>query len=149
MSTTRSTAFAGRLALVDGFKVCKRIYYAMATDDDELGESRKLCFVTIGATANFDALVEACLALDFLRALQNARYTHLLVQYGKEFKDKFTARRIEIDQNHSLKVDISGYDFKSFGTLSDMRTAKGHYGGVEGAVISHAGWYSRQEENID
>lgn len=117
----------------------------MTGDEDGLDKNRKLCFVTVGATANFDVLVEACLALDFLHALQNARYTHLLVQYGKEYKEKFTRRTAEIERSRASEIEISGYDFKSSGALSDMRAAKGHYGGVEGAVISHAGRYNRQE----
>ena len=118
------------------------LYYAMTTTEGGFNKSRKLCFVTIGATANFDSLVDACLTLDFLQALQNARYTHLLVQYGKEYREKFIARKAEIWRSCGSMIDISGYDFKSSGILSDMRAAKGHYGGVEGAVISHAGRYN-------
>ena len=120
-------------------------YNAMAKVSNETKENQKLCFVTIGATANFNGLVEACLALDFLEALQQTGYTHLLIQYGKGYKEKFIMRRNELDQNHLITLKISGYDFKTPGTLYDMRAAKGHWGGLEGAVISHAGLCCRQK----
>ena len=100
----------------------------------------KLCYITIGATASFDALVEAALSSSFLYALESAQYTHLLIQHGgKGWSDNFDYQVSDLKQKHGVKLDISGYDFKAEGTLHDMRAAKGHWGGEEGVVISHAG----------
>ena len=102
-------------------------------------ENQKLCFVTVGATASFNTLVEACFAPDFLRVLQDVGYTHLVIQYGKDFGERFKMLREAIEENSKITIDISGFDFKTSGTLYDMRAAKGHWGGIEGSVISHAG----------
>ena len=114
-------------------------YNAMVTERKEAKKHQKLCFVTIGATASFDALIEACLAPGFLQALHYVGYTHLLIQYGKEYGEKFINVKKAVEQNYDTGINISGYDFKTSGTLYDMRAAKGHWGGTEGSVISHAG----------
>src|SRR5436305_11358994 len=54
--------------------------------DNASGSSKKskTCFVTVGATAPFDKLIEAILEPKFLNALHDADYTELLVQHGYE-----------------------------------------------------------------
>ncbi|KAJ5217143.1 hypothetical protein N7468_010151 [Penicillium chermesinum] len=42
----------------------------------------RLCFVTVGATAEFKELVETVCSEPFFKALAAKGYTHLLVQYG-------------------------------------------------------------------
>lgn len=102
---------------------------------------RKLCFVTIGATASFDPLLSACLEPRFLSALTAAGYTDLLIQYGNEGRsifECFKASQHAQDEKHR-RLNIDGFGFNNKGLGQEMRAAKGAEGGVEGAVISHAG----------
>ena len=102
---------------------------------------RKVCFVTIGATASFDALLKAVLTRIFLETLEKLGYTDLILQYGKDglsILDRFR----ESEENGSKtdsKINISGFDFNKQGLGQEMRVAKGENGDLEGVVISHAG----------
>ncbi|KAK4694116.1 hypothetical protein P7C71_g3410, partial [Lecanoromycetidae sp. Uapishka_2] len=102
---------------------------------------RKVCFVTIGATAGFDALLRATLDALFLEALRALGYTDLRLQYGKEGRAVLQERRTidTIDDAGKHKLNVSGFDFKKHGLESEMRAAKGGSNNVEGVVISHAG----------
>ncbi|KAI9672923.1 MAG: N-acetylglucosaminyldiphosphodolichol N-acetylglucosaminyltransferase catalytic subunit alg13 [Trizodia sp. TS-e1964] len=101
----------------------------------------KLCFVTIGATASFNALISAVLTQRFLGTLRDCGYTHLILQYGSEgkahlerFKDSTTS------EEQACGINIDGFDFKNDGLAQEMKSARGREGvGVEGVVISHAG----------
>ncbi|KAF2091697.1 glycosyltransferase family 1 protein [Saccharata proteae CBS 121410] len=97
----------------------------------------KVCFVTIGATAAFDALVEACLQPAFLDALSDAGFTELLIQYGKDGRQLFEKHREEGMKNRNIHIE--GFDFSKEGLGSQMRLAKGTTEASEGVVISHAG----------
>lgn len=110
----------------------------MTTD---VPKPKKLCFVTIGATASFDALIQAVLSQPFLEALQRAGYTHLLLQHGvegerivKDFKNQLS---LGTSQDHGIR--IRGFAFNKKGLGEEMRAAKGEKDGAEGVVISHAG----------
>jgi hypothetical protein len=104
----------------------------------------KVCFVTIGATASFDRLLKAVLERSFLQALHDARYTDLLIQYGKEggkaIYDGFVTTECD-DAKQNLGIEITGFDFNAGGLGQEMRKAKGNpkNGSEEGLVISHAG----------
>lgn len=102
---------------------------------------KKLCFVTIGATASFDALINAALSTAFLEALRAENYTDLLLQHGSEggtiLREYQSSLRDASAVDHRLKID--GFDFNKQGLGEEMRAAKGGDGGVEGLVISHAG----------
>ncbi|KAJ9641061.1 N-acetylglucosaminyldiphosphodolichol N-acetylglucosaminyltransferase catalytic subunit alg13 [Coniosporium tulheliwenetii] len=100
---------------------------------------KKLCFVTIGATASFDSLISACLEPRFLEALAGTGYTHLVVQYGKEGKGLYDRAVSKSSRVKDLGISITGFDFNRNGLGQEMRAAKGESGGVEGVVISHAG----------
>ena len=102
---------------------------------------RKLCFVTIGATAAFDSLIKAVLSPEFLQRLQASGYTDLLLQYGKnghmileDFRSRFGSKSEE-----EFGIKITGFDFNKKGLGSEMRAAKGEGDHLEGVVISHAG----------
>jgi len=100
----------------------------------------KVCFVTIGATAAFDALVQTCFQPNFINALAAAEYTDLLVQYGRDGQELFE----ELSSSQDLKGIVSrGFDFNSKGLGDEMRAAKGMKEkgrqAAEGVVISHAG----------
>jgi beta-1,4-N-acetylglucosaminyltransferase len=107
----------------------------------------KVCFVTIGATASFDKLLKAVLECLFLRALHNAQYTHLIIQYGRDegkaVYDGFIAKE-QARVRQETGIEITGFDFNPNGLAQEMRKAKGdpHTGSDEGLVISHAGWTS-------
>ena len=104
-------------------------------------KSRKVCFVTVGATANFDSLIMATLDPRFLEALKAHDYTELRLQHGNDQQRVLEKIRESKDtMNEGMQdLSISGFDFKKQGLGSDMRAAKGDGNGVEGVVISHAG----------
>ena len=102
---------------------------------------RKLCFVTIGATAAFDSLIKAALSPEFLQRLQASGYTDLLLQYGKDghtiledFRSRYGSKSEE-----EFGIKVTGFDFNKKGLGSEMRAAKGEGDCLEGVVISHAG----------
>ncbi|MCJ1404730.1 N-acetylglucosaminyldiphosphodolichol N-acetylglucosaminyltransferase catalytic subunit alg13 [Xylographa trunciseda] len=99
-------------------------------------QPKKLCFLTVGATAPFDALITASLSGPFLAALRAASYTDLLLQHGSSavFAPRAAAAA---GQEHGLTVQ--GFEFNREGLGREMRAAKGTAGGVEGCVVSHAG----------
>lgn len=104
---------------------------------------RKVCFVTIGATAPFDLLLSRVLDQPFLEALKKASYTTLLIQYGKEGKAIFDT----FDTNHPVgspgrfDLEILGFDFKQDGLQKEMRSTKADdtRNVTEGMILSHAG----------
>jgi beta-1,4-N-acetylglucosaminyltransferase len=116
--------------------------------DNEYAATRKpskVCFVTIGATASFDKLLKAVLERSFLEALHDAKYTDLIIQYGKEggkaLYDRFISANGErVKQDTGL--EITGFDFNTNGLDQEMRKAKGDpkISNKEGLVVSHAGW---------
>ena len=101
---------------------------------EEKGES-KVCFVTIGATAAFDTLIDKTTDHQFLQALGELGYTALRLQYGKtgsSLIDRATDR-LESSEERECFLPISGFDFKKDGLRDDMLAAR------DGVVISHAG----------
>ncbi|KAI9709218.1 MAG: hypothetical protein M1812_007741 [Candelaria pacifica] len=102
---------------------------------------RKLCFITIGATASFDTLLLAVLNRAFLEALFDTGYTDLQLQYGKEGKaifDRFITNHGYGDKT-VYGINVSGFGFNKKGLGQEMLGAKGQGNGSEGVVISHAG----------
>lgn len=117
---------------------------ASATDHEAYTRPSKVCFVTIGATASFDKLLEAVLEKPFLEALRVAGYTSLIVQYGKERGKAIYDGLIATEGDSAMRntgIDITGFDFNTNGLDEEMRKAKGdtHPSSKEGVVISHAG----------
>jgi len=109
-------------------------------DMSSVSKPTKVCFVTIGATASFDALIQACFQPDFIVALAAANYTDLLVQYGRDGQRLFE----ELSSRQELKSIVTrGFDFNSKGLGEEMRAAKGTKEkgreSAEGVVLSHAG----------
>jgi beta-1,4-N-acetylglucosaminyltransferase len=105
--------------------------------------SRKVCFVTIGATAPFDALLSNVLDQPFLEALQKHEYTTLLIQYGKEGQTIFDAftKNNPPGSSGRYDLDIQGFGFKSEGLVQEMRSTKANLSQKvdEGMILSHAG----------
>ena len=102
----------------------------------------KTCFVTIGATAAFNALIRAAVSRPFLSALQANGYTDLLIQYGSEEGEQiFTNFVTTVQEGDPVRcgLSINGFGFNSSGLGQEMRTAKGEAGGIPGVVVSHAG----------
>ena len=121
--------------------ICLYIALLSMADVTQSARPKKLCFVTIGATASFDSLIKATTSPSFLEVLDDAGYTDLLLQYGKEGKvllDQCNEAHC-LDSGKSYGISITGFDFNSKGLGSEMRAAKGEQGGQEGLVISHAG----------
>ena len=105
---------------------------------------KKLCFVTIGATASFDSLIAATLSQEFLRTLREAGYTDLLLQHGKEGQKIFEDFVIQyrLDSPERCGLNFNGFDFNRKGLGWEMKETKGHDGAEEGVIISHAGTLS-------
>ena len=102
---------------------------------------RRVCFVTIGATAKFDSLIKAVLNRSFLEALQNMAYTDLVIQHGTEGA-KIFREFVDANPNGSegqFGLQISGFDFKRQGLDAEMKFAKGDDTNSTGVVFSHAG----------
>lgn len=102
---------------------------------------KKVCFVTIGATASFASLIYAVLSTAFFAALEVYGYTDLLVQYGKDGEELYRRRLKEIrDTGLYSRITASGFGLDAAGLGKYMRLAKaGGEGGAEGVVVSHAG----------
>lgn len=108
----------------------------------QLAQHQKVCFITIGATAGFDALIRASLSAPFLCALQSANYTHLTLQHGTSGAEIFSAFTASNAVNSAGRygLSITGFDFNTHGLGAEMRAAKGSGdSSTEGLVISHAG----------
>ncbi|KAJ5295938.1 hypothetical protein PENANT_c001G04991 [Penicillium antarcticum] len=96
----------------------------------------KLCFVTVGATASFEKLIEQVLSPQFLETLAERRYTHLLIQYGKGGSEAFSSFANGKQSAHGLT--IGGFESKpSLDEELLMTTKRGDQ--EKGLIISHAG----------
>jgi hypothetical protein len=118
--------------------LCSESLHTMASEGK--GPSKRLCFVTVGATASFNSLISATLHPLFLDAMSKSGYTNLLIQYGKDGKAVFEKLTAEIASADETDITIDGFDFNRDGLDQEMRAAKGkppH--SAEGVVISHAG----------
>ena len=102
---------------------------------------RKVCFVTVGATASFNSLIQATLSPAFLAVLKQYGYTDLRLQHGSEggkvLEELHESQDADGPQENGLK--ISGFDFNKQGLGVEMKAAKGGNESAEGVVISHAG----------
>ena len=94
----------------------------------------KLCFVTTGATAPFNALIESVLSPSSLDAMLENGFTHLLVQYGSA-KDVFTQASTAARSHVQDKLVIDGIDFNPEGLEAQLRLVQQS----KGLAISHAG----------
>ncbi len=121
----------------------------MAPNNEDLDSfeplPRRYCFVTIGLTASFKALLTEVLSLPFLDALHKAEYTDLVVQYGKDGKaiyEDFVEKYPE-DSDRRCGIIIRGFSFDPDGLTKEMVAVRaGDEQGTphqEGMVISHAG----------
>ncbi len=122
--------------------LCRVHFFFMSTmSATKNGKSpRKVCFVTIGATAGFDSLITASLSTPFLEALRAQSYTDLRLQHGKDGRSILEEHNnISPASTGKQELNISGFDFKKQGLGVEMKAAKGGSDGVEGVVISHAG----------
>ena len=102
---------------------------------------KKICFVTIGATAGFQALLRATLSPSFLTVLKEYRYTDLRLQYGQDGRgvlEQFEKSQ-DLASNERYGFKISGFDFNKHGLEAEMRAAKRQGQSTEGVVVSHAG----------
>lgn len=103
---------------------------------------RKVCFVTIGATASFQALIRATVSSTFCHSLEQNDYTDLIVQYGADGDALFQSLlQIIASSGQGARVNVSGFGLDTNGLAQYMNLAKtgGGDGGVEGLVVSHAG----------
>ncbi|KAM5433866.1 N-acetylglucosaminyldiphosphodolichol N-acetylglucosaminyltransferase catalytic subunit alg13 [Microsporum ferrugineum] len=112
-------------------------------DGQPASRPKKICFVTVGATASFNAMIREILHQDFLAALRTNNYTNLVIQYGQHGDELFHSfvkdNEHELLQNYGLT--LAGFDFNVNGLKEEMCAAKADPGSntAEGLVISHAG----------
>ena len=106
-------------------------------------EPTKLCFVTVGATASFNALILEIIERPFLAALQAHHYTDLLVQYGQQGEQLFEEfkKKNELDVKEEYGLNLSGFSFNLRGLKREILSVKANpsVGRKEGLIISHAG----------
>lgn len=97
--------------------------------------------MTIGATAPFNSLVRAVLQPGFVKALNQAGYTQLRIQYGDHSGEEIFRQHTQAlgDANVTDELEITGFGFKKEGLREEMRAVKGSAPDLEGMVISHAG----------
>ncbi len=102
---------------------------------------QKVCFVTIGATAAFDALLKAVLNDDFFQALKAFEYTTLLLQYGKNGPKILKECNVTASSRAASEygIEVTGFDFNTKGLGQEMWSTKAAEDRAEGVVISHAG----------
>ncbi|KAL3424307.1 glycosyltransferase family 28 domain-containing protein [Phlyctema vagabunda] len=91
-------------------------------------------FVTVGATASFDELIERVLTIDFLDTAKELRFNKITIQCGKSYP-KFKKYMTEKDK----AFEISVFDFNEQGLGQEMRGTTAGAGRVPGVIISHAG----------
>jgi beta-1,4-N-acetylglucosaminyltransferase len=102
----------------------------------------KVCFVTIGATASFSALIRATISSSFCHSLEQNDYTDLIVQYGADGDALFQSLLQDVASSEKGSgVNISGFGLDTNGLGEYMKLAKtgGDGSGAEGLVVSHAG----------
>lgn len=108
------------------------------------GQSKRRCFVTVGATASFIGLIRAVLEPAFVETLLKYGYDELRVQYGKGGQKTFADYVWQLPDELKSRISITGFDFDQNGLREEMLAAKGRLKteageGAVGCVISHAG----------
>lgn len=101
----------------------------------------RLCFVTVGATAPFEKLVQAVLHESFIEELAKHKFTRLLIQYGKGGQPIFDAYRALYEAgNIHHGIEIGGFELRPNLTpyLRMVQDDPGNFQAL-GLVISHAG----------
>lgn len=107
-----------------------------------MDKGRRVCFVTVGATAPFPQLIDACTRETFLESLKARGYTRLLIQHGNKDRDLSSlVKDLDIDSRNmfSASLEVTGFDFNPDGLMEEMRATRGQHGVPDGVVISHAG----------
>lgn len=110
--------------------------------DNPSSRPRKVCFVTIGATASFQALIRATISSSFCHSLEQNHYTDLIVQYGADGDGLFQSLlQAMASSEQGIGVNVTGFGLDTNGLGQYMNLAKtgGDDSGVEGLVVSHAG----------
>jgi len=102
------------------------------------GYLRRECFVTIGATAGFKALIDAVLAPKFLQTLSELQYTRLIIQAGPDMPHYHAVKPTSSETSYD--IEVSAFDYNKTGLGEQMRGCQGKLPAVrEGIVITHAG----------
>ncbi|KAF2674688.1 hypothetical protein BT63DRAFT_17633 [Microthyrium microscopicum] len=113
---------------------------------DNPPKPQKLCFVTVGATVSFNALIQAVISPAFIQALLNESYTEVRVQYGKDGYEAFVnaVNHVRAMNGDRLPAGlaISGFDLAITArelTKELVKTQSKGQSRAQGACISHAG----------
>ncbi|PGH15329.1 hypothetical protein AJ79_02495 [Helicocarpus griseus UAMH5409] len=106
-------------------------------------KQQKVCFVTVGATAPFNALALEVLSEPFLEALQRDHYTDLLIQHGQLGEGVFQEfkKQNEAMVKEKYGLDVKGFDFNLKGLKDEILSVKADTKAnkAEGLIVSHAG----------
>lgn len=107
------------------------------------GTMKKVCFITTGATARFDALIVAALSPECLQAFSDNGFTHINFQCGASLP------QIEVlipEEKQGLV--LSYFDFNKQGLNKEMRACQEDDGSrnpddqrKRGLIICHAGMF--------
>jgi beta-1,4-N-acetylglucosaminyltransferase len=111
-------------------------------EETEKKRRTKVCFVTVGATAKFDDLIQELLGDDCVNALASVGYSVISLQYGhgKELAERCYTKLLQTFQDHLPgNIVIDAFDFSQVPLTDLMRRAKAEQGREEGMIITHAG----------
>ncbi|KAJ5892432.1 UDP-N-acetylglucosamine transferase subunit alg13 [Penicillium tannophilum] len=108
---------------------------------------RKVCLVTVGATAAFPELVAAVANEQFFKTLAEKNFTHLFIQYGAHGRHQFDLCLAGHQSGDKLfhGIDVIGFDFdKNLGhhmglAMEKKPDGKPHQHQELGLMITHAG----------
>jgi beta-1,4-N-acetylglucosaminyltransferase len=100
--------------------------------------SRKTCFVTVGATASFEALIRAIYEPHFLHTLAEHGYTDLTIQCGKGGEQLCDLLLVKAKGQGPYGIRVVAFEFTQ-NMMLEMRVAKAEGEREEGVVLCHAG----------
>lgn len=108
-------------------------------DQERQGRKGRCCFVTVGATASFRALLSEISTPQFLQTLQENGYSNLRIQTGWDDWEWFCHRvqKLTYPELHGLHITT----FPITETIKDemLRTRGALNGQLAGCVIGHCG----------
>jgi beta-1,4-N-acetylglucosaminyltransferase len=83
-------------------------------------ELHRECFVTVGATASFQAILDAVCTREYLKTLGDLEFTHLTVQCGPDL-EYFHKIKPSTEELKAMGLGVYAFDFNKKGLGQEMR----------------------------
>jgi len=122
----------------------------------------KTCFVAVGATTTFPALIQSVISSSFLTELNKLRYTNLIIQYGEKgdgiFQDCIDNVMIEekkaikgIEQELGLSAESAGISTIEIQSGSPKKEILDHKGGHNSIIVNgiHISGFDLDSDGLD